>query len=128
MQEAHPEMSEKCMGSICLKDAEDLAMGASGECHLLNLGMDTVKGLDWPVFPKGPPPVARIFTVWQRCLTSGRGLDLTSRSLKLCVARNERGQNIFGKLMFAGYTNGSTLRLGQSILRRWHPKISNTYI
>ena len=118
MQEAHPRMSETCMKSIRLKDAEDCAMGASGECHLLNLGLDTVKALDWPVFPKGPPPVARLFTVWQRCLTSGRGLDLTDRSLKLCVASSEcdQQQGIFGKMMFAGYTNGSTLGLGSYIL------------
>ena len=117
MQKVHPKIANTCMDSIKLEDAKDLAIGASGECHLLNVGLQTMKGVDWPVFLKGPPPTARLLTVWKRALLSGKGLDLTSRSLKLCVAHSEcEGTNLWSKLMFAGYTNGSTLGLGSFIL------------
>ena len=55
--------------------------------------------------------------MWKRALLSGKGLDLTSRSLKLCVAHSEcEGTGLWSRLMFAGYTNGSTLGLGSFIL------------
>ncbi len=87
----------------------DESIGCAGEAHLLMIGYDRMKGLDWPVMWKRDPALNRMRDVWCRALTSGRGLDTTARSLKLCVAPEmckPKGTELSKELLFAGYTSG----------------------
>ena len=107
------------MQSIRLDDALVENVGCSGECHLLMIGYDKMKGIDWPVFWKKDPPIARLQDVWRSALMSGRGLDLSNRSLKLCVASSlcDLAAGALSKeLLFAGYTAGSTTGSGALLL------------
>ncbi len=75
-------------------------------------GYEKVRGLDWPVMWKKDPCVKRLREVWLRALTSGRGLDTTSRSLKACISGEMckvKGRELSNEMLFAGYVSGSTL-------------------
>ena len=103
------------MQSIVLEDALVESVGCSGEAHLLMMGYKRMKGLDWPVMWRNDPSIHRLLEVWHRALTSGRGLDLTARQLKVCVSRDMcelKNGALAKQLMFAGYTSGSTLGAG----------------
>ena len=112
MKEVHPTMPSTLMQRINLDDAMQEGIGCNGEAHLFMAGYNLMKGLDWPVMWKGDPALCRLHSVWMRALTSGRGLDTTSRNLKLCVSThmcNLPAGALANQLLFAGYTAGSTL-------------------
>ena len=105
--------------SINLHDAQQEGIGCSGEAHLFMVGYNVMKGLNWPAMWKGNPPLCRLHNVWMRALTSGRGLDTASRSLKLCISQqmcNLPVGTLANQLLFAGYTSGSTVGSGCLLL------------
>ena len=122
MKEVHPTMPSTVMQRINLADAEQEGIGCSGEAHIFMAGYNLMKGLSWPVMWKGDPALCRLHVVWMRALTSGKGLDTTSRSLKLCVSAQmcnlppDQPGGLAQQLLFAGYTSGSTLGSGCLLL------------
>ncbi len=112
----NPTMTTSVMKEINLDDALVESVGCAGETHLLIVGYERMKGLDWPVMWKGDPNLLRLGDVWRRALTSGAGLDTTARSLKVCVSRDMCGVPLGKELLFAGYTGGSTLGAGSLLL------------
>ena len=85
------------------------------------IGYNVMKTLRWPVMWKSLPACKRLRDVWLRALTSGRGLDTTGKSLKLCIPSDVcrlEGAKLSNELLFAGYVSGSTLG-GGSLLLAW---------
>ena len=136
MKEVHPTMPSTVMQCINLADAMQEGIGCNGEAHLFMAGYNLMKGLSWPVMWKGDPALCRLHNVWTRALTSGKGLDTTSRNLKLCVSAqmcNLPPGGLAQQLFFARYTSGSTLGSGSLLLANmllnckaspWqHPKV-----
>ena len=121
MLEAHPSMRETCIQEIDEVSARDVSIGASGEAHLLMIGYEKMKGTHWPAMWKKEPSNTRLRDVWRRALTSGRDLDTTSRSLKICVHSDLcklNGKQLSNEVLFAGYASGSTLG-GGSLCLAW---------
>ena len=121
MMAVHPDMRSTLVQRINLNDASDPSVGSSGEAHLLMIGFEMVKDLGWSVLWKRDGSLGRLRNVWRQAIESGRGLDTTSRSIKVCVSRGmceKEGKALFGEMLFAGYVSGSTLGTG-SLLLLW---------
>jgi len=116
MLEAHPDMRKTCRSIVALHDATQENIGCSGEGHILMPGFDRMQGVNLPVFWKGNPSIERIWDVMERALRSGSGLDTTSKTLKLAVAKDLCDKDMSKQMLFAGYVSGSTLGAGGLLL------------
>lgn len=117
MKAANPRFGQHLTKQLNRDDVENTTVGVLTEGHILMMSIDRMQGNSWPAFWKKDPSHARIREVWTTALLTGRGMDLSSRSLKVCVASEMVDVPDLRTCMFyAGYIAGSTLGAGCILL------------
>ena len=117
MKEANPRFGQHLTKQFNKEDVENTTVGVLTEGHILMMSIDRMTGNSWPAFWKKDPSHARIRDAWTTALLTGRGMDLSSRSLKVCVASEMVDVPDLRPCMFyAGYIAGSTLGAGCVLL------------
>ena len=117
MKVANPRFGQHLTKHLNKEDVENTTVGVLTEGHILMMSIDRMTGNSWPAFWKKDPSHARIRDVWTTALLTGRGMDLSSRSLKVCVAPEMVDVPDLRQCMFyAGYIAGSTLGAGCILL------------
>ena len=117
MKAANPRFGQHLTKQFNKEDVENTTVGVLTEGHILMMSIDRMTGNSWPAFWKKDPSHARIRDAWTTALLTGRGMDLSSRSLKVCVASEMVDVPDLRPCMFyAGYIAGSTLGAGCVLL------------
>ena len=126
MKEANPRFGQQLTKQFNKEDVENTTVGVLTEGHILMMSIDRMTGNSWPAFWKKDPSHARIREVWTTALLTGRGMDLSSRSLKVCVASEMVDVPDLRPCMFyAGYIAGSTLGAGCVLLASMLMDVAN---
>ena len=117
MKKINPEFGKRYSKRLSLDDVKNESVGHLTEGHALVASFDKMHGTRWPAFWKKDPSADRLRQVWTTAIITGRGMDMATRTLKLCISEDLCNEpDIRVKCFYAGYTSGSTLGGGCLLL------------
>ena len=113
MREANPLFAKNFITKFARGEVCNESIGQLAEGHALIASFDKMRGSRWPAFWKADPSAERLRGVWEMAVSTGKGMDMSTRTIKLCISEDLCDvEDIRAHFFYAGYTSGSTLGAG----------------